>query len=259
MVTARPPCPLIELGGLGARPTSVNRTLLLCLPLLLTAACASADRDVAAPQEAPSPSASGPAGSEPAAAFTVAPDGTGDAREGGTALKRCLSLPSVGWKQPYAAAPAVYRVTMDGPPITAFGDCMEDVQGYAAVPMSDAHASFVDQCAGDRRQYVVPSYIGMFEEEAMRADPPAAPPQVSSTRVTARDGDCLPVTADFRTDRVDLIVQDGQVIWAGLPDPTGTGSTTGTAPAPAATASCRPLTLASPGQPTSPPVCPSDG
>lgn len=237
----------------------MNRTLLLCLPLLLTAACASADRDVAAPQDAPSASASVPAGSEPTAAFTVAPDGTGDAGAGGTALKRCLSLPGVEWKQPFAPAPAVYRVTMGGAPITTFGNCIDDVQGYAAVPMSDAHASFVDQCAGDRRQYVVPSYIGMSEEEAMRADPPAAPPKVGSTRVVARDGDCLPVTADLRTDRADLIVQDGQVIWAGLPDLTGTGSTTGTAPAPAATASCRPLTLASPGQPTSPPVCPADG
>lgn len=107
---------------------------------------------------------------------------------------------------------------------------MEKVVGYAAVPVADTDAAFVEQCAGGERQFVVPSYIGLAEDIAMRTKPAAAASRVGSVRVVARDGNCLTVTADLRTDRVDLVVRDGQIVWVGLPDTgTATGGGFGTA------------------------------
>lgn len=192
----------------------------LCAAVVLSLALAGCGG--AQPGAAPSGSSasSEPDGSSPEAAYTVAPDGpaTEDA-----AFKQCLALPGVTSKQP-VAAPAIFRVTASGSEaIETFDACMKDAPGYAAVPIADGEASFIEQCTGDQKQYVVPGYIGMTEQDALAAPPKNARVPVRSARVTARDGDCSLVTADLRPDRADLIVQNGKVIWAGVPDPTMTG------------------------------------
>jgi hypothetical protein len=198
-------------------------SVVLSLGLLITG-CGSSGSGVSTAPSDGSPSV--PGASEPGAAYTIAPDGpaTEDA-----AFKRCLTLPGVASKQPFVANPVIFRVTASGgEPIEAFEACMKYTPGYASLPIADAEASFIEQCTGDQKQYVVPFYIGMTEQVALEAQPPTtARVPVRSARVTARDGDCLPVTVDLRPDRADLVVQNGVVIWAGVPDPTATGSTTG--------------------------------
>lgn len=53
-------------------------------------------------------------------------------------------------------------------------------------------------------------FVGLSEDEAAERVTTSG-----GLRVVARDGECLGRNDDFRTDRVNVIVQDGIVVWAG--------------------------------------------
>lgn len=212
-----------ERRALSVRPTGMTRAGLVCLAVVLATAGCTGQQDDEPGARALPPSAgpSDAAGSVPAGRYTLAADGAAvDQAAAMAAVQRCLDLPGVSWKPTGAGDPSRWRVTAGALGLREFAPCVEKVVGYVAVPVADTDAAFVEQCTGGGRQFVVPSYIWLAEDEALRMDPhpKAREPRHASARVVARDGDCLPVTKDLRPDRVDLVVRAGQVVWAGLPD-----------------------------------------
>lgn len=68
--------------------------------------------------------------------------------------------------------------------------------------------AFVAFCTGTERPLPAADHVGLTEQAATAAYGP-------STRVVGRDGQCLGRTLDHREDRVNLVVEDGAVVWAG--------------------------------------------
>lgn len=85
--------------------------------------------------------------------------------------------------------------------------------GPSRVPavLTPAQQAFVDSCVGPENAPLEPQYVGMSEAEA---NPPNSY-RPYPTRVVGRDGKCLGRTKDLQGNRVNLIVEDGKVIWAG--------------------------------------------
>jgi hypothetical protein len=70
---------------------------------------------------------------------------------------------------------------------------------------------FVEKCiAGERNISATDTFVGLTEKElSLRRSPLIA-------RIVGRDGQCLDRTDDLRPGRLNLIIQDGKVVWAGI-------------------------------------------
>ena len=74
------------------------------------------------------------------------------------------------------------------------------------------HAEFISRCVGSEQAADAPEYVGLTEDQANRTKQPDT---VNAVRVVGQDGACLGRTRDLRRDRVNLIITDGEVVWAG--------------------------------------------
>ena len=75
-------------------------------------------------------------------------------------------------------------------------------------------ADAVARCVHRDRVPLAPEHVGLPEDVAVRTRPSAAA-TVRDVRVIGRDGACLDRTDDSRPERVNLIVVDRRVVWAG--------------------------------------------
>ena len=68
----------------------------------------------------------------------------------------------------------------------------------------------VGACAVSREDRLLPQYVGLTEAEATQLGREEAVP----VRTACRDGESLPVTADYRPGRVNLVVESGRALRA---------------------------------------------
>ncbi len=76
-----------------------------------------------------------------------------------------------------------------------------------AVPAGTAAA--VDRCVSGQERHRAPELLGLTEDglEALLGDG-------TGLRVIGRDGDCVAERRDLRPERVDVLLEDGRVVWA---------------------------------------------
>lgn len=134
--------------------------------------------------------------------------------------QRCFSLPGVEMGPTLTSLPPLYSGQVSGTGnADEFRKCATAAASGAAVnvspletPLTAAQRAFIEEClSGDSETALAaPGFVGLSEAE-VRATAGDAAPQ----RVVARDGRCLSRDGDLRVNRVNLVVEDGKVIWAG--------------------------------------------
>jgi hypothetical protein len=92
--------------------------------------------------------------------------------------------------------------------------------GQAGVSAGDGnqerglHASVVEQCfGGEPRAETTDRYNGLSEDEALAQ---ARAESDGGARVVARNDECLPRRLNLQAGRVNLVVNDGVVVWAAV-------------------------------------------
>lgn len=70
-------------------------------------------------------------------------------------------------------------------------------------------AAFLERCAGDGQPDLAPQFLGLTEDglRARLGDD-------AGWRLVGRDGECLVRADDLRPERVNVLVEDGRVVWA---------------------------------------------
>jgi hypothetical protein len=94
-----------------------------------------------------------------------------------------------------------------------------DLAALRGTTVASDRAALIDRCVGhEHPDYTTPpsfspaDYLGLTESEAATL---AAQQGQGGLRVVCRDGEGLARTSDLRPTRVNLILEDGKVIWAG--------------------------------------------
>lgn len=125
----------------------------------------------------------------------------------------CFTLPGVTATPPAEGRRATYSVTVTGSAErAAFEKCITAVAGVY-VPGLAGEVRSAERCSREERD-PAPEYLGLSEAEAISLARSAAPGW-RTIRVIARDGQCLPITRDLVPTRVNLVLRDGEVVWAG--------------------------------------------
>ena len=225
----RPELPTTEPGRLARRPTGM-RILLLALGIATVAACGSGPGDEGTDSAGSNDVASGTdrAVAQPAlgcAAFetsTAGPsrDGIGDA----TPELAAAGLVTFG----RSFDPGAYTVAVSQGGRVTYSDASGAVVAEAVVRPGKQRTwlpvearvcesvlgrtadAFVDSCVGPGPAELAPELTGLTEDEF--SNPPGAD---TNRRVIGRDGRCLDRPEDQTGTRVDAVVEDGRVVWAG--------------------------------------------
>jgi DNA-directed RNA polymerase specialized sigma24 family protein len=153
--------------------------------------------------------------------FRVSSDGTADAAAYTAEVQKCLALPGVTGSSVQESYPATYEMLAAGEAARTLADCLAAVPGAEVKESGDSPAegtgldAFINRCVGAENPTPAPGYVGLTEEQATGTEQPEPADTVSVVRVVGRDGTCLGRTRDLRRDRVNLLVADGKVVWAG--------------------------------------------
>jgi hypothetical protein len=153
--------------------------------------------------------------------FRVSSDGTADADAYTAGVEKCLALPGVTGSSVQESYPATYEMRASGEAARSLAGCLAGAPGAEVEESGDSPAegaglhAFINRCVGAENPTSAPGYVGLTEEQAMRPKQPESADTVSVVRVVGRDGICLGRTRDLRRDRVNLLVADGKVVWAG--------------------------------------------
>lgn len=156
-------------------------------------------------------------------------------KDGADRLTRALNGAQPQGRQPMCdATGATYRLLFDMPsarvipiiiptacgPITV-GPGQYRINDRAARALDAEYAreakytKFINRCVGREDVPLAPAFVGLDEDKATREESRVLAENVTTIRVIGRDGSCLGRTRDLRSDRVNLIVMDGEVVWAG--------------------------------------------
>jgi hypothetical protein len=150
--------------------------------------------------------------------FTIRPGNVQDVQAYADAMTGCLNLPTVGATSISDQPPLSYVAYAAGPAVAELDRCLEDVPGAAVEVQQGAPGNplglqeFIDRCVG--REDAEPAqdgYVGLTEQQLQ--DSP--PDQENPARIVGRDRVCLDRTADRRPERVNVIIDDSRVVWAG--------------------------------------------
>ena len=145
----------------------------------------------------------------------------------GRQVRECLALPGTSEEGIGDSGPPVYGVTVTGTQqIAAFRACAAEIEGAvvteagisrpadpAANVLTAGQQAFIEECLSGNVESALsaPGFVGRTYEEV--AAPNERP--VNPVRVLGRDGNCLDREDDRRENRVNVIIEDGTVIWAG--------------------------------------------
>lgn len=128
------------------------------------------------------------------------------------ATERCLALPGVTGGPVTDSVPAFYSLAAAGDDVPALRSCLakigadaEEIEGRPGERRGQAES--IEQCTrgeakADQR------YIGLTETQVRQAHP-------GPVRVICRDRVFLDRTSDYQQDRLNIVVEQGTVIWAG--------------------------------------------
>ena len=83
--------------------------------------------------------------------------------------------------------------------------------GGASVVLSAEQQKLIDSCVGRENALPAPGWVGTVEADVAQKQASSEHP----VRVVARNGTCAGRDDDRREDRVNLVLDDGRVIWAG--------------------------------------------
>lgn len=130
-------------------------------------------------------------------------------------LQQCFDAPSTSAHAVLTGRQPAFGVVVTGREMMeAFRSCIDAVSNVKMYEVlvdrrSAADKAFIDRCVGLTKEPVAAEVIGLTEHQVelfLGSD--------TDRRVIARDGKCLGHTRDLRPERVNLLVQDGKVIWA---------------------------------------------
>ena len=136
-------------------------------------------------------------------------------------VEACLALPGVTGSSVQESFPATYELSALGPAADTLARCLGDITAARVVERGVSVAqgagleAFIKECVGAETARSADEYHGLTEGEATRTKRPESADTITTSRVVGRDGECLFRTADFRSDRVNLLIADGKVVWAG--------------------------------------------
>lgn len=146
--------------------------------------------------------------------FALRPIGfqTDRAAEYEEAANACLDLPGVTGRPVTDTVPAFYSLSATGPDVEALKSCVTaigaDVEEVPGRPgQAHGQAEFVRRCVGAEQVSPDERYLGWTEEEVRTATQPV--------RVICRDRVYLDRTTDGHSERLNLVVENGKVVWAG--------------------------------------------
>lgn len=121
----------------------------------------------------------------------------------------CFAMPGVHASGQGLANPISYVVTAEAGDLSeAFEACIRNVVDLYVPELSD-DVAFINRCVSGERQDLAPEYVGRSEQVLTTAR------FVVPARVVGRDGECLGRTRDLQLDRLNFIIRDGIIIWAG--------------------------------------------
>lgn len=174
----------------------------------------------------------------PAVTFRVSSNGAADPAAYTAAVDKCLGLAGVAGSSVQESYPATYelRAAASDADADALRRCLNGVPGaivdatgttasdcvYTDVPgtpcgeekppaaLTEAQRTFVESCVGQENALPAPGWVGMSESEIEAFELPKIRP-----RLVGRDGECLGRDRSRRDDRVNVIIEDDTVIWAG--------------------------------------------
>ena len=76
--------------------------------------------------------------------------------------------------------------------------------------LPDRTAAFIERCVAGEQLDLAPELLGLTEDDLQ-----SVLEDGTDLRVIGRDGDCLAQRRDLRPERVNVLVEDGRVVWAG--------------------------------------------
>lgn len=177
------------------------RVSLAVASLLLVAACGA--------------SADSAADAEGSLTFALRPVGFQNekAPEYTAAAERCLTLPGVSGGPVNSASPAFYSLAADGGNVAELRRCVTDIGADAQeVPgrpgEERGRAEFIANCVEGEGASAEDRFVGMSEAEVEEA-------VAGPVRVICRDRVFLDRTTDRHPTRLNIVVEQGLVIWAG--------------------------------------------
>lgn len=150
--------------------------------------------------------------------FIVRPKGVEDVQAYADAMNVCLNLPGVGATSISDMPPQSYVAYAAGAAVAELDLCLDDVPGAAVEVQQGAPGNpvgiqeFIQRCVGREDTESAPDgYVGLTEQQLRDSPPnPEDPP-----RIVGRDRVCLDRTDDRRPERVNVILDDSRVVWAG--------------------------------------------
>jgi hypothetical protein len=129
------------------------------------------------------------------------------------ALDQCLRLPGVDGGPVADHRPAPYSLWAAGDPVEPLRDCVGGVEGVDVAMVVGrpgdelGRAELLERCVEGTE--VEDRWVGMTEQQVRDADP------VRPVRVICKDRVFLDRTSDSHADRLNLVIEQGRVIWAG--------------------------------------------
>lgn len=155
-------------------------------------------------------------------------------KDGADRLARALDGAQPQGRQPRCDATGpTYRLTFDMPSARVIPILIPTACGPIAVGAGDyrindrvvravgaeygretGHAEFIDRCVGADRDQATPApdYLGTSEKDIDKAISDDGPVTI---RILGRDGECIGRDSDLRRDRVNVVIADAKVVWAG--------------------------------------------
>lgn len=203
----QPPLAVLLAGGTDTEVAEVERCLSALPDVEVTVQEVGADADTSDYQET---------------TFYVSTDGTADAAAYTAGVERCLEVPGVSGSSVQERYPANYELRAGGGAADVLAECLAAAPGARVEEAVGSAAEgaglevFIQRCVGAAENAVLtPALVGLPEDEATRESSRVLAEGAATVRVIGRDGTCLGRTRDLRSDRVNLLIADGKVVWAG--------------------------------------------
>lgn len=130
-------------------------------------------------------------------------------------VNTCRGLPGVTGGPVSEYDPPMFSLAAAGDAVADLRKCLDAVKGVDVEKIEGrpgeerGQAESIKRCADGSRVEVEPRYVGMTQEEFDEARP------VGPVRVICKDRVFLDRTSDHNADRLNLVIENNQIVWAG--------------------------------------------